>query len=447
MFSNQRNKYFVTLLFCGAAELFGAFCFLFCKQESSYNKSSRTFADTVFKSDSISKKVELLKDTVKKSFEQMDLHEAIKLHYESTVIDSHNDYLYQVFKRGANFGMRDNFTQSGLPRFKEGGVDIQVFAVWIPSSEEKRAYAFAREQINRCKRIEEKYSDEFEIAYNTADIDRILKSDKMCGLLGIEDGIAIGNDVDNIDKLFQLGIRYIGLTWNRSNLIGTSGRDESERGKKTEIFGGLTKFGFDVVKRMDEIGMMIDVSHLGEGAFWDVVKTTKNPIIASHSGCYSLNPHYRNLTDEQIKAIAESGGVIMVNFLDDFINENGKSTRTQGINRLFGEEIDELYESNKDDMIKFNEERYKLISSKKYNAGTSVDDLIDHIDYIKKLVGVDYIGLGSDFDGGITPPVEIYDATCYPIITIKLAERGYTAEEIQKILGKNFLRVFRKVCG
>ena len=427
MFEKERSKYIITVFFCGAA----AFCFLFCKQEKAYNKE----ADTVIKSDSIKEK----KDTAK----QMDLVEAIKLHYESTVIDTHNDYLYQVYKRGAEFGTRDNFTQSGLPRFKEGGVDIQVFAVWIPSSEEKRANGFAKEQINRLKRIEEKYTGEFEIAYNSADIDRIIKTGKMCGLLGIEDGSAIGSDVANIDELFALGIRYIGLTWNKSNLIGTSGRDERERGKT----GGLTKFGFEVIKRMDETGMLIDVSHLGEGAFWDIVKTTKNPIIASHSNCYSLNPHYRNLTDGQIKAIAESDGVIMVNFLDDFINENGKSTRTPGINKLFGREIDELYARYKGDMIKFNEERYKLISSKKYKAGTSVDDLIDHIDYIKKLVGVDYIGLGSDFDGGITPPVEIYDATCYPIITIKLAERGYTAEEIKKILGQNFLRVFKKVCG
>lgn len=441
MFSNRRNKYFVTLLFCGAAELFGSFCFLFCKQEkvllNAYNK------DTVFKSDSISEK----KDTIKKNSVQMDLHEVIKLHYESTVIDSHNDYLYQVFKRGAEFGTRDKFTQSGLQRFSEGGVDMQVFAIWIPSSEEKRANAFAKEQINRLKRIEAKYSGEFEIAYNSADIDRIINSGKFCGMMGIEDGAAVGNDADNVNEFFRLGIRYIGLTWNRSNLIGTSAKDESAGGKTAEPAGGLTKFGFEVVKRMDEIGMLIDVSHIGEGAFWDVVKTTKNPIIASHSGCYSLNPHFRNLTDEQIKAIAESGGVIMVNFLDDFINENGKSTRTPGIDNMFGDEIDGLYAIYKDDMIKFNEERYKLISSKKYKAGTSVDDLIDHIDYIKKLVGVDYVGLGSDFDGGITPPVEIYDATCYPIITIKLAERGYTAEEIRKILGQNFLRVFRKVCG
>jgi membrane dipeptidase len=366
--------------------------------------------------------------------------QAIRLHYDAFVIDSHNDYLYQVFKRGADFGSKDNFTQSGLQRFREGGVDLQVFAVWIPSSEERRAFSFASEQIDRLKRYEEKYPGEFKIALNYEDAVSIMQSGKLCGMIGIEDGAAIMNDIDNVNKLYESGVRYIGLTWNKSNLIGTSSKDESQgRSKK-----GLTKFGIEVVKRMEELGMMIDVSHCGEQTFRDILDNTSGPIIASHSNCYSVNPHHRNLTDGQIKEIAARGGVIMVNFLDDFIDENAKNKRTSGYDIKYAKEIGELYEMYGNDLIQFNKKRLELIRSNPIKNGTSIDDLIEHIDHIKNLVGTDYIGLGSDFDGGITPPVDLYDATCYPILTAKLAEKGYTETEIRKILGLNFLRVMKK---
>jgi membrane dipeptidase len=384
-----------------------------------------------------------LKDTTDKN-QSINLilteEQAFRLHYDAIVVDSHNDFLYQVFKRGADFGSKDNFTQSGLPRFREGGVDLQVFAVWIPSGEEKKAYSFAIEQIDRLKRYEDKYSDDFRIAKSFDEALKIVQSGKLCGMIGIEDGAAIMSDIDNVNKLYEAGVRYIGLTWNRSNLIGTSARDESQgRSKK-----GLTKFGIDVVKRMEELGMMIDVSHCGEQTFWDILDNTSGPVIASHSNCYSVNPHFRNLTDEQIKAIAERGGVIMVNFLDDFIDENAKNTRTSGYDVKYAREINELYEKYGSDLIEFNKKRLELIKSNPIKNGTSIDDLIKHIDYIKNLAGTDFIGLGSDFDGGITPPVDLYDATCYPLLTAKLAEKGYTASEIKNILGLNFLRVLKK---
>ncbi len=369
--------------------------------------------------------------------------DAFKLHYDAIVVDSHNDYLYQVWKRGADFGRKDAFTQSGLPRFKEGGVGLQFFAIWIPGSEEKHAFTFAKQQAERLKKIEKEYFSEFEIAYSYEDFERIHKSGKFCGMMGIEDGAAVGNSLDNLETLYEEGVRYIGLTWNRTNAIGTSARDESD-GRKG---GGLTEFGKKVVKRMEEMGMMIDVSHSGEKTFWDIFEITKGPIIASHSNCYALNPHYRNLTDEQIKAIADRKGVIMVNFLDDFINSNGKETRVKDYYARYKTELDRIYEENKGDLITFNKKRYNFILEHPVKGGTSLDDLIAHIDYIKNLVGVDYIGLGSDFDGGITPPIDVYDATCYPIITQRLAEKGYTEEEIRKILGLNFLRVLKQVCS
>lgn len=427
--NNSRKRYASFSLFSILILL--NFFFIFCKSETpktQINISSPETTKTNKKMDTIIKFTDLKKD-------------AYRLHFDATVIDFHNDYVYQVYLRRANFGKKDLFTQSGMPRLVEGGVDVQIFAVWIVQKEIKRANHFAKEQIEKIKSFETEYPDKFELAKSYDDIIRINKSGKLCGLIGIEDGAPVENDLDEINTFYDLGVRYIGLTWNHSNKIGTSARDESYSGT-----GGLTDYGIQVVKRMDELGMLIDVSHIGEKTFWDIINTTKNPIIASHSNCYALDPHYRNLTDEQIKAIAKSGGIIGMNFLDEFIEQDAKASRVKNYYQVYKRELDEIYESDKDDLVKFNEDRENFMNEHPIKGGTSIDNLIDHIDHIKNLVGVDYIGLGSDFDGGITPPVDLYDATCYPLLTKKLVERGYKEEEIRKILGLNFLRVFKQVC-
>jgi membrane dipeptidase len=366
-----------------------------------------------------------------------------KLHYDAIVVDAHNDFIYQVYKRGANFNTKDKSTQTGLDRLIEGGIKLQVFSIWPDEKNMNRAYNFAKEQIDRFKKIENDNSDRFRFADSYDDVISTIQSGKLCGMMGLEGGNAVENDLDRINEFYKIGVRYIGLTWNNSNKIGTSAKDEANR----NIKGGLTAYGFDAIKRMDEVGMLIDVSHSGEQTFWDVINTSKNPIIASHSNCYSLCSHYRNLTNEQIKAIAEKGGVIMVNFYDAFIEKNADATRVQNAYQKYSKELKEIYDANSDDMIKFNKEREKFLATKDLSGGVPLDRLIDHIDYIYKLVGADYIGFGSDFDGGVTPPNELYDGTCYPIITKKLVERGYTEIEIRKILGLNFLRVFKQVCG
>lgn len=367
----------------------------------------------------------------------------IKLHYDALLADTHNDFIWKVFDKGASFGTRNSFTQSDLPRLLQGGVDIQVFAIWIPMNQVKRSMKFVTGQIDRISRFEEDYPDQFGIADSYEDIIRITGEKKLCGLIGIEGGTVIGDDLDNINLLAGMRVKYIGLTWNNSNLIATSAKDESERGKQS----GLTEYGKQVVQRMNETGIMVDVSHLSEAAFWAVIETTTMPIIASHSNCYAINPHYRNLTDEQIKAIAKNGGYIGINFYDKFIDKDADRNRTLNAYEQYSAELNELNEKYGDDLIRYNEERNKFLSEKNLTAGTNIDKVIEHIDHIKNLVGVDVIGIGSDFDGGISPVNELYDATTYPILTQKLMERGYTGEEIRKILGGNFLRVFKKVCG
>lgn len=322
----------------------------------------------------------------------------LRIHKDAILIDTHNDFIYQVYEKGVDFAIRNPGTQSDLPKLKEGGVDVQVFAVWIPTRELKRSYEFTVEQIGRLKDMASANASQFEFAEKSDDILRITGEGKLCGIIGVEGGTAVEDDAGKVKELFDLGVRYIGLTWNNSNLIATSAKDETGKGKK----GGLTDFGREVIAKMNETGMLIDVSHLGEKSFWDVIGISEDPIIASHSNSYTLNPHFRNLTDAQIKAIAEKGGYIGINFCDKFLVESG---------------------------------------------GAEIEDVLRHIDYIRDLVGIDCIGIGSDFDGGITAPAGLEDATKYPELTKRLLERGYPVSDVKKILGENFLRVFKKVCG
>ena len=349
------------------------------------------------------KNIETLKEEkIKKdSTEKSEKKDYMQIHNEAILIDTHNDFIWKVYDKGADLGIRNPNTHSDLPKFRDGGLDVQVFAVWIPMSKVKKSYQFTLSQIDKLKNFETEYSSEFEFAKSYDDIIRITDEKKICGLIGIEGGTAIGNDLDKINSFFEMGVRYIGLTWNNSNLISTSAMDETTKGNNA----GLSEFGVSAIKRMNEVGMLVDVSHLSEQGFWDVMEISTSPIIASHSNCYALNPHYRNLSDEQIKAIAENGGYIGINFYDKFLIEKIPS------------------------------------------GGASIEIVLDHIDHIKNIAGVDCIGIGSDFDGGITPPNELYDATQYPELTKGLVERGYTETEIKKILGGNFLRVFKQVCG
>lgn len=397
------------------------------KETSSVLKDSTEFKQNISKMDSSTNK-----------FSDLD-KDAFKLHYDAIVIDTHNDILMPVMLEGADMTKEMSSTQSDFVKWKKGGLDVQMFSIYVPEKIKRNDFKYAMGLIDKLEQIQSEYPDELFLAKNYEELIKRVNDGKFCGLMGAEGGNMVEGSMENLVTLYERGVRYLGLTWNTSNAIGTSARDESERGKT----GGLTDFGKEVVNKMDELGMMIDVSHLGETAFWDVINTSKNPIIASHSCVYNIYPHYRNLKDDQIKAIAKSGGIICVNFYNKFL---GGSTN-ESIHNKYRRDVKEIEKNYSDDLIEFNEKRYDYLTDNPAKGGTSIDILIDHIDYIVKLVGIDYVGLGSDFDGGINTPNEIYDATCYPIITKKLVERGYKEEDIRKILGLNFLRVFKQVCG
>lgn len=377
-------------------------------------------------------------DSTESKFTDLN-RDAFRLHYDAIVIDTHNDILMPVFLEGADINKNNPGTQSDFVKWHKGGLDVQVFSIYVPERFKSGHFKYVMRLIDEMEEYSVMYSDKFALCKNSSELEQALNSGKFCGLMGGEGGNMIEGSMDNLETLYGRGVRYLGLTWNTSNAIGTSARDETERRRA----GGLTEFGKDVVKRMNELGMLVDVSHLGETAFWDVVQITNSPIIASHSNVYSLAPHYRNLTDEQIKAIAKTGGYIGINFFNKFIDPSPNVGQIKNIQSKYRNGSSPLSD---DDLVEFNENRYQYITDNKSDGGTSIDMLIDHIDYIVKLVGVDYVGLGSDFDGSIVTVNELYDATCYPILTKKLVERGYTEQDIRKILGLNFLRVFKQVC-
>ena len=266
----------------------------------------------------------------------------------------------------------------------------------------------------------------------------------MSCVIGVEGGHVIGEDIEKLDILYENGMRYLGLTWNNSNKLASSAKDEYTKGVSLP-FVGLTDFGKQVVRRCNEIGVIVDVSHIGEQAFWDVVSTTNDPIIASHSSVHKLCPHYRNLKDPQIKAIAKTGGAVFINFYPGYIDSTF-SEKANIVNMKYDTELDML--ASKYDTLsnKYWYEEMKLLKHEKARIAPSINDVVKHIKYVVDLVGIDHVGIGSDYDGVEIMPTGLENVTKLPFLTKKLIEHGYKIREVRKILGDNFKRIFKEVC-
>ena len=362
-----------------------------------------------------------------------------KIHAKAIVVDTHNDILMKATDDGYVFDtdLRGK-TQSDLSRWKQGGLDVQLFSVFFDGNK-KNPYAYANRQMDTLDAVVARNPDKIVKAANTKELYKAVKQHKIAAMFGVEGGHMIEDDLSKLDALYKRGARYMTLTWNNSTTWASSAFEE--RFKKDLDHKGLTDFGKQVVKRMNELGMIVDISHVGETTFWDVIKTTSKPVIASHSSVYHFSPHQRNLKDEQIKAIAKNGGVIQVNFFSGFLDSTFEK-RTA----IF----EAAHQAEKDSLKKINPESYffQQFLFKKYpdevkGLRPPLSLLIDHIEYIIKLVGIDYVGLGSDFDGITSSPQQLDDVTTYPLITKALLERGYSKKEVTKILGGNFLRVLK----
>ena len=361
-----------------------------------------------------------------------------EIHNDAIVVDTHNDIITTMLFRGISIEQDlKGITHSDLARWKQGGLDVQMFSVWC-YGEQKDPFLFALREMDTLDAIVKRNPDKITEVGNSKELFAAVKQHKIAAMFGVEGGHMIEDDLAKLDSLYARGARYMTLTWNNSTPWATSAYDETFT--KDLPHKGLTGFGKQVVKRMNQLGMMVDVSHVGEQTFWDVIGTTTKPIIASHSSVYNICPHQRNLKDDQIKAIAKTGGVIQVNFYSGYIDSTYSRKETAFLQKHKAEN-DSLTATGLEDWD-VRVHLFRKYPAEEYEIRPPFSMLIDHIEYIIKLVGVDYVGLGSDFDGVESLPQQINDVTAYPLITKALVERGYGKKDIEKILGGNFLRVF-----
>jgi membrane dipeptidase len=367
---------------------------------------------------------------------------AKKIHYGAILVDTHNDFLSKAVEAHVVFDSDlRGITQTDLNRIREGGVKVQIWSIFCDDHYGKgSAFKFANQELDSLFAIVGRNPKKIQIVFSYKEIMRAVASHKLACLSGVEGGHMIEDNLDYIDSFYKRGVRYMTLSWNNSTSWSTSAMDESDHAFIVTSYG-LNDFGKQVVRKMNLLGMMVDVSHIGEKTFRDVIATTTKPVIASHSSVYALCPVFRNLKDDQIKAIAKNGGVIQVNFYSEFLDSTYGGKKDAFIKRHKNE-----YDSMT--MAKNSGMSASVYLSKKYkneyeNMRPPFSLLLDHIDYIVKLVGVDYVGLGSDFDGIDSAPIGLDGVEDFPKITEGLVKRGYGESDIKKILGENFLRVLK----
>lgn len=359
-----------------------------------------------------------------------------QIHQDLIVVDGHNDVIVESILPGKDIGKRIKTGHTDLPRLNEGGVDVQVFAVWSDDKKwKKNAYKHANDQIDALEKLIANNLDKIELAKSSADIERINKDGKIVALIGIEGGNMIEERLDYLETLYNRGARYLTLTWNY-NLpwVTAAAMEVKTKDKKGK---GLTAHGKDIIRKMNELGMMVDLSHAGEQTFYDVLSITSKPVLVSHSNAAALTPHYRNLKDAQLEALKKNGGVVGVNFYSEFLDSN----YPKRVKKLY-------YKSHKKDST--NKEisvgkMYGALSAKqKHEANAPFENVLKHIDHLVAKAGIDHVAIGSDFDGIESPPQELEDVTKFPVLTKALLERGYSKEDVAKIMGLNFLRVLKE---
>jgi membrane dipeptidase len=366
-----------------------------------------------------------------------------KVHQRAIMVDSHNDILTASIEKNVQMDQDlKGKTHSDLKRFKEAGVDIQLFSVWS-DGDKKAPYQWANREIDTLYAVAQRNPDKIVIVKNVSEAMTVVKQKKIAAMFGLEGGHMIEDNLDNLNKLYERGVRYMTLTWNNSTSWATSAMYESTPAlnAKEQRQLGLKDFGKQIVQRMNQLGMLVDLSHVGEKTFWDAINTTTKPVLVSHSNCYAICPVFRNLKDDQIKAVGKNGGVIQLNFYSGFVDSTFKKKEAQ----FFLNHLSELDSLKKKGMQQ--EYAMSILTDKHATEANAnrppLSALLDHLDHIVELIGVDHVGMGSDFDGITSAPRELEDVTDYPLITKALLEKGYSKKDINKIMGGNFLRVLK----
>jgi len=369
--------------------------------------------------------------------------EVMRVHRSTLLIDTHNDVPSRTVE-GFDLGSRSGTGHTDIARLKEGGVGAQFFAVYVGAS-----YVNGNHSANRTLQmidtvrhdIIERYPGDFVFAASAKDIEDAHRRGKIAALMGIEGGHAIEDSLRLLRDYYDLGVRYMTLTHTNTNNWADSSGDINNTSVKHH--NGLTGFGRDVVREMNRLGMMVDISHVADKTFWDALEVSKAPIFASHSSSRAITNHARNMTDEMIVALARKGGVVQVNFYCGFISQkfrDNDAADQRALDARLAKENPGKTLSEPDLQVLTEKLRKEMGLTR-----ATLSDVVAHIDHIRKIAGIDAIGIGGDFDGVSCTPEGLDDVSKYPSLTRALLEKGYSAEDIRKIYGGNFLRVMRAV--
>ncbi len=370
----------------------------------------------------------------------------MEVHKRVITIDTHCDTPMALLEDDLDVGVANKAPGSRVdfPRMEEGGLDAIFFAAFTSQrvrndENTQKAYELANEMIEKTYEVCKKYNNMAEVATTPEDVVRLEKEGKRAIYIGMENGFPLGQELDRVEEFYNKGVRYITLCHSSNNDVCDSSTD-----KKGPEFNGLSPFGKKVVKEMNRLGMMIDVSHISDKSFYDVVELSRVPVIASHSSVRAIAHHKRNMTDDMIKALAKNGGVIQICLLDDYIKDPDTTTvryqKEQELRKVFNTSFAKMSDEEQAEVRR----QWRELDEKYPKQLPTVADCVDHIDHVKKLVGIDYVGIGSDFDGG-GGLADCADVSQMPNITAEMLKRGYSEGEIAKVWGGNFLRVFAKV--
>ena len=372
---------------------------------------------------------------------------ALKIHKKVLTLDTHADTPLRMIAPGFDMSVRHDPKETGskvdYPRMKEGDLDAIFFAAFVAQDirnddGNSRAKALCIQMIDSVLTSIERNSDIVGLAINPDDAYRLEKEGKRAIYLGIENGYPIGDDVSNVEAYFNKGVRYITLVHSSNNDLADSATDP----EGTE-HGGISEFGAKVVHEMNRLGIMVDVSHGNDSVFYDAIQLSKAPIIASHSNARSVTNHKRNMTDEMLRLMAKNGGVVQLTMLADYLREAPENKERDAAVAELRSQMKSMGKMT-DDERKAMRKKFQELDEKYPKPPATVKHVVDHIDHIVKVAGIDHVGIGCDFDGG-GGIQGVFDASEVMNITIELVRRGYSEEQIRKIWGGNLMRVFREV--
>jgi len=367
-----------------------------------------------------------------------EITEAKRIQATVLGVDSHNDNAQRILIEGVDIGKRLPDGTIDLPRLREGGIHVPFFALWVPSYYQKAEAVRRTLQLrDAMQKVFDKYPEQIELATSAHDIERIVGQKKIAAILTAEGGHQIDDDLAVLRMYRRMGILSMTLTHFRNN-------DWADSSTTPPVHNGLTEFGKQVVREMNTLGMMVDISHVSDKTFYDVLDVTTKPVIASHSSCFVMSDVPRNMKDDMFRALAKNGGVVGVNFGSSFLSQKDADELKQHIARanteepnLSGAELD-AYAAK---------EHIDHDEGHPRTGAATVEDAANCIDHIVKVAGIDHVGIGSDFDGIPSVPLGLEDVSKMPALTAALLHRGYKEEDIRKIMGGNYLRVIKDVVG